>query len=335
MTTTPVQPRIAPVARRVGAFAIDLAVAAAVAGGVWAATGEPVLAGLALVQVAVALCVWESRTGLTVGNAACRIRTVRVEGPYAPGIRRGALRALVVGAGFLGAGLGQWVVVSSGVWDRRQLKQGWHDAVANTVMIDVARQPQPVQPWVQRPTQPQAPEQWVQPSPAAALQPVPQPGQQHVRLVHAPAQPAAATGAPEAPVEAPVPVAAATPPTRAAARAAAQTGQGAHLLSFDNGQSFTVVGAGLVGRSPQALPGAPDAQLLEIVDEDRSVSKTHLQFGVDEQGFWVSDLGSTNGTSVLTPHGEPLDVVVGVRVYVPADGSVRVGQRQFTARPAR
>lgn len=419
MTTTPAPPRIAPVARRVAAFAIDLAVAVVVAAAVWLATREPVLAGLALVQVGIALCVWEGRTGLTLGNAACRIRTVRVEGPYAPGVRRSALRALVVGAGFLAAGLGQWVVVSSGAWDRRPLKQGWHDAVAGTVMIDVSPAPrgpggqggqggqgrrgaqgqplpvqQPhVQPWVQ-PAYPPA----QQPGPGPQLSPVQQqtPGPQPVPVVpqpvptpvvppvQAPVQPvqqpvlppapqhpapvagrmpviqsvpgrtpapqpapvlvpALATATASAPAAAapaapePVRVEQAPASTRAAARAAAQVGTltGPHLLSFDNGQSFTVAGAGLIGRRPQATPQAPDAQLLEIVDEDRSVSKTHLQFGIDEQGFWVSDLGSTNGTAVLTPHGEPLDVVIGMRVYVPGDGSVRVGQRQFTARPAR
>lgn len=409
MTTTPAPPRIAPVARRVAAFAIDLAVAVVVAAAVWLATREPVLAGLALVQVGVALCVWEGRTGLTLGNAACRIRTVRVEGPYAPGVRRSALRALVVGAGFLAAGLGQWVVVSSGAWDRRPLKQGWHDAVAGTVMIDVSPAPrgpggqggrgaqgqplpvqQPhVQPWVQ-PAYPPAQQQGAGPQHSPGPQPVPvvpQPVLAPVQPVQAPVQPVqqpvlppapqrpapvagrmpviqsvpgrtpapqpapapvlvpalatvSAPAAPAAPAPAapePVQVAHAPAPTRAAARAAAQVGTltGPHLLSFDNGQSFTVAGAGLIGRRPQATPQAPDAQLLEIVDEDRSVSKTHLQFGIDEQGFWVSDLGSTNGTAVLTPHGEPLDVVIGMRVYVPGDGSVRVGQRQFTARPAR
>lgn len=322
MTTTPVPPRIAPVPRRVGAFAIDLVVALVVAVAVGAATDEPVLAALALVEVAVALCVWEARAGLTVGNALCRVRTVRIEGPYAPGIRRSTLRALVMGAGFLGAGLGQWVVASSAAWDRRPLKQGWHDAVANTMMIDVARAPQPQTP-VPLPLPPPR-ERQVQPTPAGPGSP-PSP----------PPQPAVAAVVPVAAVAAVAPVPAPAAPTRAAARAAAQGGPGPYRLSFDNGQSFTVAGAGLIGRRPQALPEAPDAQLLEIVDEDRSVSKTHLQFGIDEQGFWVSDLGSTNGSSVLTPHGDPLDVVIGVRVYVPGDGSVRVGQRQFTARPTR
>lgn len=401
---------VAPVGRRVAAFLVDLVVTALVVAGVYLGTEEVLYAALALVEVPVALCVWEARSGLTVGNALLGIRTVRADGPFAPGIGRSVVRGLVVLAGFLVAAVGQFVVVASGAWDRSPLKQGWHDALARTTMIDVSRRSssrrarnradragdapgaagQPVfhAPLVSAPgvtsgradlelpvtpvapaetaravpagvsaVQPAAP---LVPPPAPAAPPHPAAPARPAAPAHSvapahplapappsPVVPAAAQALPQAlstwappprrlaspdqgvPVAAPAAAHLAGPPAAPATRAAT----GAYLLSFDNGQSFTVHGSGLVGRKPQSAPGEQHDALLAVDDENRSLSKTHLEFGIDEGGFWVTDRGSTNGTSVLTAHGEPLDVLVGVRIHVPADGSVRVGRRQFTARP--
>ena len=387
--------------RRVAAFVVDLAVTALVVGGVYLATGELLYAALALVEVPVALCVWEARSGRTVGNTLLRIRTVRTDGPFAPGIGRSTVRGLVVLAGFLVAAVGQFVVVASGAWDRSPLKQGWHDVLARTTMIDVSRRSssrraagraaqganpsagvrQPVfhDPVVIAPEVPSGRADLAAPpaptlARAAQITPVPlapvppasasvaptQPAPaplaptQPAPPRRAPAHSAPAHRAPTAPLPAtapalsspasagphPVPVwapppmsgapATTTPAPHAPARRAETVG---FLLSFDNGQSFTVHGSGLVGRKPQSAPGEQHDDLLAVDDENRSLSKTHLEFGIDEGGFWVTDRGSTNGTSVLTAHGEPLDVLVGVRIHVPGDGSVRVGRRQFTARP--
>ncbi|MEP7763653.1 RDD family protein [Sanguibacter sp. 25GB23B1] len=371
---------VAPVGRRVAAFAVDLAVTALVVAGVYLATDEVVYAALALVEVPVALCVWEARSGLTVGNALLGVRTVRADGPYAPGIARSTVRGLVVLTGFLVAAVGQWVVVASGAWDRSPLRQGWHDAAARTTMIDVSRRSrsrraeedrtagpgsaleqsrpafhEPVLSAPEGPTRrsdvstsispagpgalPLAPA--VPATPAALAVPA-APGVPAVPPVPArtvtpvPAHGAGFTQAlpswspPRADVTPDLPAAPAVqPPPAAPPRRAAAVG---FLLSFDNGQSFTVHGSGLVGRKPQSAQGERHDDLLAVDDENRSLSKTHLEFGIDEGGFWVTDRGSTNGTSVLTAHGEPLDVLVGMRVHVPGDGSVRVGQRQFTAR---
>ena len=397
VSPAPLQPAappmaVAPVGRRVAAFVVDLVVTALVVGGVYLATGELLYAAIALVEVPVALCVWEARSGLTVGNALLRIRTVRADGPFAPGIGRSAVRGLVVLAGFLVAAVGQFVVVASGAWDRSPLKQGWHDALGRTTMIDVSRRSSsrraaaraaqganpsagPRQPVFHDPvvTAPEVPSGRAElaappasaPSRAAQIAPVPLTPALPAPAALAPVQPApvrrapahraptaplppppAASPAPSAPVSAgphPVPVWAPPPasvPTGvpasgtsappAPARRAETVG---FLLSFDNGQSFTVHGSGLVGRKPQSAPGEQHDDLLAVDDENRSLSKTHLEFGIDAGGFWVTDRGSTNGTSVLTAHGEPLDVLVGVRIHVPGDGSVRVGRRQFTARP--
>jgi predicted component of type VI protein secretion system len=58
------------------------------------------------------------------------------------------------------------------------------------------------------------------------------------------------------------------------------------------------------------------------------VSKTHLEFGVDDRGFWVRDRGSTNGSAVVTPGGARQACPPGVTVHVAAGSTVLVGDRE-------
>ena len=71
-------------------------------------------------------------------------------------------------------------------------------------------------------------------------------------------------------------------------------------LELDDGSRVEVRGTALLGRNPAALV---PIQLVRVVDPRRSVSKTHVQVGVDEHGVWVADRGSTNGTVVHLPDG--------------------------------
>ncbi len=101
---------------------------------------------------------------------------------------------------------------------------------------------------------------------------------------------------------------------------------------LDDGREIAVSGVVLLGRNPSARPGEEDAQLIKIGDESRTVSKTHLAVGVDENGFWVMDRGSTNGSTVTSPDGfsrkcEPGDVVA-----VPADSIVSFGDHWLRVR---
>ncbi|MEN1975905.1 RDD family protein [Cellulomonas sp. P4] len=126
----------APV-RRVLAYAVDAVAVGAVAGGLLAWTGSWLLAGLVVVELAVGLVVWEAHTGRTLGNTALGLRTAREETPYSVGPARAFLRGLVLTAGHAVAGLGQWVVVASGAFDRTGRAQGWHDRVGRAVVVDV------------------------------------------------------------------------------------------------------------------------------------------------------------------------------------------------------
>jgi pSer/pThr/pTyr-binding forkhead associated (FHA) protein len=51
------------------------------------------------------------------------------------------------------------------------------------------------------------------------------------------------------------------------------------------------------------------------------VSKTHLMLGVDEQGPWVVDRGSTNGTLVTLADGQRIVCMPDRRVRL-TDGSL-------------
>ena len=77
------------------------------------------------------------------------------------------------------------------------------------------------------------------------------------------------------------------------------------VLQFSTGESFTVTGSGLIGRNPRAEPGEYFDQIVRIIDPSRSVSKTHLEFGQEDGGFWVKDRFSGNGTVVRAPESSP------------------------------
>jgi pSer/pThr/pTyr-binding forkhead associated (FHA) protein len=72
---------------------------------------------------------------------------------------------------------------------------------------------------------------------------------------------------------------------------------------LDGDREIPVTRLTLFGRNPQPRPGEDDAQLIKVVDEARTVSKTHLAINVDSRGVFVTDRGSTNGSAVTDPQG--------------------------------
>ncbi len=73
---------------------------------------------------------------------------------------------------------------------------------------------------------------------------------------------------------------------------------------LDDGRHIEVQDLVLLGRNPQPRAGEEDAQLIKVADETRTVSKSHLALGVDGNGMYVMDRGSTNGSTVTTQDGE-------------------------------
>lgn len=101
------------------------------------------------------------------------------------------------------------------------------------------------------------------------------------------------------------------------------------LLQFSTGQSATISGAGLLGRRPAPQPGEYFDSLITLVDPGRSVSKTHLEFGVDDSAFWILDRYSGNGTVVRFSDGGTRRSEPGKRLRVPRGSRVEIGDQFF------
>lgn len=129
----------------------------------------------------------------------------------------------------------------------------------------------------------------------------------------------------------PLPVAgrreALTAPARGSTRASAA--KALFRLVFSTGENVVVSGSGLIGRNP--IPGSADGspEIVRIVDPQLSVSKTHVEFGIEDGLFWVSDRHSGNGTSISVPGKESLDTVPGERYGVARGTRIRIGEQFF------
>jgi hypothetical protein len=133
-----------------------------------------------------------------------------------------------------------------------------------------------------------------------------------------------ASGAPREPVASDRPSAADEP---AASR---QSGQpAAFTLSFSTGERVSITGSGLLGRRPIAQPGEDPEHMVAIADTGRSVSKTHLEFGVEAGEFWICDRYSGNGTVVVPPSGAPRRSEPGRRYRVERGARVEIGDQYF------
>lgn len=102
-----------------------------------------------------------------------------------------------------------------------------------------------------------------------------------------------------------------------------------YVLQFSTGESVTVYGSGLVGRSPRPEPGEFFDALVSVFDGARSVSKTHLEFGQDGGQFWISDRYSGNGTAIRPPEGRAVRCDPGKRYRVLRGSRVDIGEQFF------
>lgn len=89
----------------------------------------------------------------------------------------------------------------------------------------------------------------------------------------------------------------------------------------------------ILGRRPAPDAAHPDAQLVAIADETRTVSKTHARLQLRGETWYVTDLDSTNGvlfatlmgTEVEAPPGEEIEA--GERFFL-GDAEVRLTRRE-------
>lgn len=71
----------------------------------------------------------------------------------------------------------------------------------------------------------------------------------------------------------------------------------------------------IVGRKPVADVAFPDAQLVSVADATRTMSKNHARLRESDDGWWITDLGSTNGVVVVVDTNEN-PVIPGVETMI-------------------
>ncbi|PWD50528.1 hypothetical protein C8046_07565 [Serinibacter arcticus] len=121
----------AGVGQRLAGYAIDLA-AVVVPGAVAVVLGGWVLGIVLAAEIAVVTVAVEARRGVTLGKLVTRTRATTLGADLAPGLRREAVRAGLLGAAHLAAGLGQIALLATAGRTR-----AWHDRVAGTDVVSL------------------------------------------------------------------------------------------------------------------------------------------------------------------------------------------------------
>ena len=94
---------------------------------------------------------------------------------------------------------------------------------------------------------------------------------------------------------------------------------------LDTGETVAVTGPLLIGRDPDPA-SAPGAEPHRLLDESRSLSKTHALLTPTAHGLEVVDRGSTNGSAVVRA-GVETAAVAGVALSAAVGDTVRLGDR--------
>ena len=98
------------------------------------------------------------------------------------------------------------------------------------------------------------------------------------------------------------------------------------VLRFPSGKVVPLMRSTVVvGRDPVAGAEDTNAHLVAIVDDSRTVSKSHFACGIDAGGLWIEDRHSTNGTVVTDRAGRVMELTPGRRTPIPADVQVAFG----------
>lgn len=341
----------------------------AVVGAVMLAAGDTSLVALILVVVGVALpllfgllqLVLHGRRGVTAGKAAMRLRSVAVDDLGRPGFWHVVLRVLVLGASGIVPLVGPAFMFASGLWDPQSRGRSILDRVGGCWVIDARAGLDPFDPKALRharravagrPEQTEDLPSMASDADAATALRIPgvrsragvvgpgstgaqweavDDGMDASLIAQVPVDAATAhaasglvTGAPGAApraTAAPAPVAPGTGPV-GSRRAQA-------MIRFDDGSIVRVPPRGLIGRDPEPAAGEQVEALVRLEDPQRLMSKTHAAFGQDSDGLWVADRGSRNGTQLVSPGGDVVDVPAGQAARVPIGWSVQVGGRSF------
>ena len=100
-------------------------------------------------------------------------------------------------------------------------------------------------------------------------------------------------------------------------------------VTLDSGESVIVNENALLGRMPQPAEGEHFEHLIVVVDPSRSVSKTHLELGIDGTTIWISDRNSGNGSIVREPGVVPRRAQPGMRYEVVRGTRIDIGDQHL------
>ena len=116
-------------------------------------------------------------------------------------------------------------------------------------------------------------------------------------------------------------------------RGSASTQTAWRLVDID-GTEFPLHRSNVLGRRPAAARAPEGAQVISLSDRTRVLSRTHVLIEVDQHTLWITDLGSTNGTGVLSGLDDPSDYgeecLANVRTPLPPGASLSLGGRRVS-----
>ena len=101
-------------------------------------------------------------------------------------------------------------------------------------------------------------------------------------------------------------------------------------VTLATGESVDITQSALLGRMPQPAEGEEFEHLIVVTDPGRSVSKTHLEFGVEGDELWISDRNSGNGSIIREPGVVPRRAQPGTRYTVVRGTRVDIGDLHLT-----
>jgi pSer/pThr/pTyr-binding forkhead associated (FHA) protein len=102
---------------------------------------------------------------------------------------------------------------------------------------------------------------------------------------------------------------------------------------LDSGARLELTTTLLIGRAPANKEGE-EHPLFAWPDLSRSVSKSHALIEWSGTVLWVTDLHSSNGTTLVSPDGERQLLVPGLRGAATAGWIIELGERTLEVRPS-
>lgn len=269
--------------------------------------------GLLALAYALAVLVGIARSGRSPAKKALGLVVLDQAGGRPIGFLRALLRQLVLGV------LGPVNLVQLLLIGGQERRQGWHDRVGGSVVLDERADQQAV-----TPAAPGAPSPATIPPPGSLIGPASVPTGTPGGLI---APPPGIVPPPPVTASSPPPVPAVEPPSftvpRLPSASAPVQAPPALRLVDPSGLTMHLSGTVLACRDPDTAL-VQGAVVWRLRDPELSVSKTHALFGTTDGAAWVEDWHSTNGV-VLRRDGQESTLAPHERVPLQAGDEVLLG----------